>query len=117
MFTIIRRLWIYVGLSISRMYVDNRIARIYAGTNEIMKIVSLADYLRTIKKMKEIVENYEVVSVVKVQWGDMDACNTLTMWYMFDGEKQPGSIILERLDSFPLKGRNENRYYFRFPIG
>jgi acyl-CoA dehydrogenase len=24
---------------ISRMYVDNRIARIYAGTNEIMKIV------------------------------------------------------------------------------
>jgi acyl-CoA thioester hydrolase len=23
--------------------------------------------------MKEIVENYEVVSVVKVQWGDMDA--------------------------------------------
>jgi acyl-CoA dehydrogenase len=27
------------GLSISRMYVDNRIARIYAGTNEIMKIV------------------------------------------------------------------------------
>jgi acyl-CoA dehydrogenase len=39
MFAIIRRLWIYVGLSISRMYVDNRIARIYAGTNEIMKIV------------------------------------------------------------------------------
>jgi acyl-CoA dehydrogenase len=36
---IIRRLWIYVDYPISRMYVDNRIARIYAGTNEIMKIV------------------------------------------------------------------------------
>jgi alkylation response protein AidB-like acyl-CoA dehydrogenase len=28
------------------MYVDNRIARIYAGTNEIMKIVIAADYLK-----------------------------------------------------------------------
>jgi acyl-CoA dehydrogenase len=38
MFAIIRRLWIYVGLSISRMYVTI-VLRIYAGTNEIMKIV------------------------------------------------------------------------------
>jgi alkylation response protein AidB-like acyl-CoA dehydrogenase len=53
--TIIRRLWIYVDYPISRMYVDNRIARIYAGTNEIMKIVTrglFKDLLRKGKKFK-----------------------------------------------------------------
>jgi acyl-CoA dehydrogenase len=39
MFTIIWRLWIYVDYPIARMYADNRVVRIYAGTNEIMKIV------------------------------------------------------------------------------
>jgi alkylation response protein AidB-like acyl-CoA dehydrogenase len=31
----------------ARMYADNRVARIYAGTNEIMKIVTPADCLKT----------------------------------------------------------------------
>jgi acyl-CoA dehydrogenase len=31
--------YVYVG-SIARMYADNRVARIHAGTNEIMKINS-----------------------------------------------------------------------------
>jgi alkylation response protein AidB-like acyl-CoA dehydrogenase len=55
MFAIIRRLWIYVDYPISRMYVDNRIARIYAGTNEIMKIVIARGlFKRSIEKRKEI---------------------------------------------------------------
>jgi len=36
---IIWRLWVYMGLPIARMYADNRVARIYAGTNEIMKVL------------------------------------------------------------------------------
>jgi hypothetical protein len=55
MFAIIRRLWIYVGLSISRMYVDNRIW-IYAGTNEIMKIVIVALLFKDLLKRKEILK-------------------------------------------------------------
>jgi acyl-CoA dehydrogenase len=38
---------------ISRMYVDNRIARIYAGTNEIMKIVIARGLFKDLKKGKK----------------------------------------------------------------
>jgi hypothetical protein len=44
------RLWIYVGLSISRMYVDQ--PSIDAGTNEIMKIVIARGLFK--EKRKEI---------------------------------------------------------------
>jgi hypothetical protein len=85
------------GLSISRMYVDNRIARIYAGTNEIMKIVIAADYFKGLLKNERNSRKLRVVSVCKYNGATWMPCNTLTMWYIFDGEKQPGLIILERL--------------------
>jgi acyl-CoA dehydrogenase len=43
----------YMDYPISRMYVDNRIARIYAGTNEIMKIVIARGFKDLLRKGKK----------------------------------------------------------------
>jgi alkylation response protein AidB-like acyl-CoA dehydrogenase len=34
-----RRLWVHVGISVTRAFMDARVQRIYAGTNELMKVI------------------------------------------------------------------------------
>jgi hypothetical protein len=61
---------------IARMYADNRVARIYAGTNEIMKIVIARGLFKDLLKMKDILKQYPVISTFEVQWEKWMRCNT-----------------------------------------
>jgi acyl-ACP thioesterase len=91
-----------MGLPIARMYADNRVARIYAGTNEIMKIVIARGLFKDIKKNERYFKTVPCYFDFEVQWGEMDALQHVNnVVYVRWGET--ARIDYFRADSFHRK--------------